>query len=109
MLLENGGVLRIAMPSLEHIIANDNSGDWRNQYWLTFPEYQFIKTRAEMMNIASRWWVHQWLYDCEELHRRLHEAGFEKIKYVGWGHINVPELRNRESRQDSLLICEAYK
>lgn len=108
-ILENGGVLRIAMPSLEYVIAKYNSEDWQNQDWLTWPEYQFIKTRAEMMNICFRWWGHQWLYDREELHRRLCEAGFEKVKDLTWGYSDVPELKNRETRKDSLLICEAQK
>ncbi|WP_199192350.1 class I SAM-dependent methyltransferase [Chlorogloea sp. CCALA 695] len=108
-LLENGGSLRIAMPSLEYVIAKYNSEDWHSQDWLTWPEYQFIKSRAEMMNICFRWWGHQWLYDCEELHRRLYEAGFEKVKDLSWGYSDVPELQNRETRKDSLLICEAQK
>jgi len=103
------GVLRIATPSLDHIIDEICRGNWRAQDWLSQPEYHFIQTRAEMLNIVFRWWGHQWLYDREELHRRLREAGFTTIEDVEWGMSNHDQLRNLESRSDSLLICEARK
>ena len=107
--LKSGGVMRIAMPSLDLIIEKSYLGNWKDQDWLKWPEYQFIKTRAEMLNISFRWWGHQWLYDREELHRRLQEAGFTIIRDVEWGNSDIPELRNLETRKDSLLICEAEK
>lgn len=107
--LQVGGVLRIAMPSLEYAVEKYSSADWRSQDWLTWPEYQFIQTRAEMLNIAFRWWGHQWLYDREELYRRLHEAGFAKFRDMEWGVSDIDDFRNRETRKDSLLICEVQK
>lgn len=103
------GVLRIAMPSLDYLIDKYSHDDWRNQDWLNLPEFQFIKTRAEMLNISFHWWGHKWLYDREELHRRLDEAGFRSIYGVEWGESIFPELRHRETRKDSLLICEIIK
>lgn len=105
--LTPSGVLRVAMPSLDNLIDKVSSDDWRDQDWLTWPGHEFIKTRAEMMNIFFRWWGHQWLYDKEEFHRRLSEAGFSNIDIVEWGKSEVPELNQRETRKDSLLICEA--
>jgi predicted SAM-dependent methyltransferase len=107
--LQPGGVVRIAMPSLEYTVTKYQSDNWKEQDWLTWKEYQFIKTRAEMLNIAMRWWGHQWLYDREELHRRLKEAGFTIIRDREWGKSDIPELRNLETRKDSILICEAQK
>lgn len=108
-ILEQDGVLRIAMPSLEYTVEKYQSDNWRDQDWLTWPEYKFIETRAEMLNIAMRWWGHQWLYDREELHRRLKEAGFTIIRDMEWGESSIPELKNLETRKDSILICEAQK
>ncbi|MEH2052150.1 glycosyltransferase [Nostoc sp.] len=105
--LQPGGILRIAMPSLEYVMQKYNSEEWQNQEWLNWSEFKFIKTRAEMLNISFRWWGHQWLYDREELNRRLLETGYTNIKDVTWGLSDIPELRNRETRADSLLICEA--
>ena len=76
---------------------------------MTWPEYEHIATRAEMLNISFRYWDHQWLYDREELRRRLLEAGFADILDVELGTSDVPELCSRETRKDSLLICEARR
>ena len=108
-ILKPNGVLRIAMPSLEYTVDKYQSENWQDQDWLKWEGHEFIKTRAEMINISFRWWGHQWLYDREELHRRLKEAGFTIIKDVEWGTSEVPELNNLETRQDSKLICEAIK
>lgn len=43
------------------------------------------------------------------LTRRLKEAGFTHIKFVDWGCSEIEELKNRETRKDSVLICEAQK
>ncbi|MDH6100737.1 methyltransferase domain-containing protein [Anabaenopsis sp. FSS-46] len=108
-ILKTGGIVRIAMPSLENIVHKYSSEEWRDQAWLQLDEYQQIKTRGEMINIAFRWWGHRWLYDREELSRRLNEAGFVHIKYFDYGSSNIPELMNLETRPDSLLIAEASK
>lgn len=104
-----GGVLRTAMPSLDDMIEKSASGHWRDQAWLDEPQWRFIASRAEMFNIMFRWWGHQWIYDRDELYRRLREAGFEMIRDVAWGESTIDELRGRETRNNSLLICEAVK
>ena len=106
-LLTPRGVMRVAMPSLEALCRRYVSENWQEQEWLRLPEYQFITRRAEMINVSFRWWGHHWLYDQEELHYRLHEAGFLQVRDACWGQSEEPDLRNRESRPDSLLICEA--
>lgn len=108
-MLQPGGILRIAMPSLDYLVEKYNSDDWREQDWLTWPEYKFIKTKAEMLNIAFRWWGHKWLYDRAELHRRLHESGFQSITDVEWCCSSHSELMGLESRKDSILVVEAKK
>jgi predicted SAM-dependent methyltransferase len=108
-LLMPGGVLRIAMPSLKDLIASYESPDWRQQEWLSRSEYQFIATPAEMLNISFRWWGHRWLYDFEELQRRMRDAGFVTISPAPWGDSGHASLRSLESRRDSKLICEAQK
>jgi predicted SAM-dependent methyltransferase len=107
-LLEPGGVLRIATPDLAYVVER-YSGDWRNQAWLRLPEYAFIQTRAEMLNTSLRWWGHQYLYDEEELRRRLREAGFETVRRCALGESPVDELARLETREDSLLILEGVR
>lgn len=109
-MLKPQGVVRTAMPSLESVVGSYVNDDWKaGQDWLTWPEYRFISTRAEMLNIAMRWWDHHWLYDHEELHRRHREAGFDRLHDMAWGESAYPHLIGRETRKDSRLICEAVK
>lgn len=106
-LLLPGGILRVAMPSLESAIQHYQAGTWREQAWLQLPENEFIQTRAEMLNIFFRSWGHQWVYDREELHRRLGEAGFPRWRDCAPNASDELELRDRETRPESLLVCEA--
>jgi len=107
-LLEPGGVLRIATPDLAYVVER-YGGDWRNQAWLKLPEYAFIQTRAEMLNTSMRWWGHQYLYDEEELGRRMREAGFAEVRRCRLGESTMPELARLETREDSQLILEGVK
>lgn len=107
--LQPGGTLRFSMPSLDNLLEKCCSGNWKDQDWLTWPDHTFIQTRAEMVNIFFRWWGHEWIYDAEEFHRRLREAGFTDIRDMPWGKSELPDLCDRETRKDSLLICEAAR
>jgi predicted SAM-dependent methyltransferase len=108
-LLEPGGVLRIAMPSVQNIVNRYLSDDWKQQDWLAWPEYAHVETRAEMMNMSFRAWGHEWIYDRDELHRRLREAGFTEVADVAWGESEHAALRGLEIREGSKLVCEATK
>lgn len=105
--LNRDGVLRVAMPSLDVILERAVSDNWRDQDWLTWSKHGKVKTRAEMINVAFRNWGHQYLYDREELHRRLAEAGFSRVVDCALGESSKSELKHRETRPDSLLVCEA--
>jgi predicted SAM-dependent methyltransferase len=107
--LQFGGIVRIGMPSAREIVRNYQENDWASQPWLEKYGYTSIKTRAEYINVCFRDWGHQWLYDVEELERRLREAGFCQIESVKWGESKHSELRKRETRNETLLICEATK
>ncbi len=106
--LSVGGILRIAMPDLDYLIERYNT-DWKNQDWLSWPEYEFVKTRGQMLNISFRWWGHKYLYNEEDLKNQLIKAGFLKIMRCNWNKSNHAELRNLETRKDSKLIMEAEK
>lgn len=107
-LLAPGGVLRVAMPNLEHSVECYVTDSWRSNF-ARWEELRGVKTRCEALNVAMRWWGHLWLYDREELHRRLQEAGFTQIRDAEWGKSSVQELCNRETRVETFLIVEAVK
>jgi predicted SAM-dependent methyltransferase len=105
--LKPGGVLRIAMPDLQSIVGHFREGTWREQDWVKELRGEEIRTAAEMLNMAMRYWGHVWLYDWEELARRLQETGFTEVRQASPGASVVPELRGLETRADSLLVGEA--
>jgi predicted SAM-dependent methyltransferase len=107
--LQPGGVVRIGMPCGQEVVRQYYENTWAQQPWLEKYGYAWIKTRAEYINIVFRDWGHQWLYDFEELDRRLREAGLTRIERAAWGESKYPELRKRETRGETLLICEATK
>ncbi len=106
--LRPGGVIRIAMPDLDDLIDGYQK-DWRRFDWVNWPAHRFIKTRAEMINIAFRWWGHQHLYNQEELERALREAGFWHYSFRQPGESDYPDLRGLETRPESRLIVDAVK
>ncbi len=106
--LRPGGIARIATPDLDYLVGKYVSDDWRAQYWLQNLRTE-IQTRAEMLNICFHDWGHKYLYNAEELERRLREVGFGRISRQAWNVSQHPELANRETREDSKLILEAVK
>jgi predicted SAM-dependent methyltransferase len=107
--LRPGGVVRIAMPDMADCLRHYVDGNWQQQPWLEKYGYTWIRTGCEYVNVTFREWGHQWLYDHEELRRRLSEAGFQNIRDAASQQSESPELRNRETRLESVLICEATR
>lgn len=106
--LNKGGIIRIAMPDLDDLIDGYQQ-NWRRFDWVNWPDFSFLHTRAQMINVAFRWWGHQHLYNREELIRALTEAGFSRFQFVDWGKSTYEDLRGLETRIDSRLIVEAVK
>jgi predicted SAM-dependent methyltransferase len=102
------GLVRIAMPDLDHLI-DCYRGDWRDQAWLDDEAYAHIDSAARMLNYSLRSWGHKYVYGFDELALRLREAGFTQIERMAWGESDDPELRGRETRPDSLLVVEARR
>jgi len=107
--LKKGGVLRIAMPNLEESVALYKDKNWRKHTVFKNHGLSFVQTRAELLNMAVRWWGHMWLYDWEEMERRLREAGATKIKRMKQGVSKHKALNGLEIRDESTLIAEVTK
>ena len=106
--LKIGGVLRMAMPDLDYAVEK-YSADWRNQNWLSYPEYDFITTRGRMLNTFVRAWGHKYLYNEEDLSNQLAGAGFGQVARCEWGRSTHAELAGLEWQKDSRLVMEATK
>lgn len=108
-ILKPGGIMRIAMPDLERVVDNYLYTPLHKDPVIKKHGFAHVKTRAEWMNMSFRWWGHKWLYDWDELKRRLNEAGYSKVKRCKLHKSIHPELRNLEIRDESHLIAEVTK
>lgn len=108
-ILKPKGVMRIAMPDLAWIVGQYSNTSWKSEAWIRKFNLDFVKTKAELINMNFRWWGHKWLYDWEELERRLKEAGFERITKCEHHKSQYLELQNLEARAESILIAEVVK
>ena len=107
--LQPGGMVRVGMPLVAEPVRRYYENTWKEAPWLQKYGYTWIATRAEFINICFREWGHQWLYDEEELTRRLKEAGFLTVYPAEWGQSTEPALCGRETRRETFLICEAVR
>lgn len=109
--IKPGGILRIAMPDMEDVFELYKDNNWRDRPIINNHGLHFVKTRAEMVNMSFSWWGHKWLYDWEELSRRLEEVGYakKKIKRCNIRESSYIQLRDLETREGSLLIVEVIK
>ncbi len=119
--LKKGGVIRTAMPELDYFIQKYTMKDWRNQEWLSQPEYKFIKSksRGTMLN-----WIfygdmiytpvsdpgrHKYIYNEEDFRDLLLRVGFKTVERCEWKKSRQKELCGLETRTESTLILEAQK
>jgi predicted SAM-dependent methyltransferase/glycosyltransferase involved in cell wall biosynthesis len=105
--LQPGGVVRIATPDLTEIVDHYKD-DYVHPDWINF-DMDWTANRCERMNIALRWWGHQWVYDEEELMRIGKLVGLNVKGRYKFGESSDPMLSNREYRASSTLIVEFEK
>ena len=107
--LKPGGVMRVAMPDLASVVNDYLHVPLDKDPVIKQFNMDFIKTKAEWMNISFRWWDHKWLYDWEELERRFNELGFTTVQRCKLRESDYDELKNLEIRDGSILIAEITK
>lgn len=107
--LKKGGVLRIATPDLESVVDNYLHVPLSEDTVIRDFHFTHVKTPAEWINMSFSFWGHKWLYDWEEIVRRLNEAGFTKVRRCKIYKSSHPELINLETRAGISLIVEAQK
>lgn len=105
--LKPGGVIRIATPDMAEMVR-----DYTSDY--AHPEYSrfgmdWIDNSCERLNMAMRWWGHQWVYDEEELTRLGRMVGLRPLGRYAFGESPHVVFRNLEHRQYSGLILEFQK
>lgn len=106
--LKPGGRVRIATPDLDEIVRQYSGDDW-NQPWLRQYGYEWIRNRAEYLNISMREWGHAWLLNEEELTRLASLAGLGEPLRCALNESSDQHLANLETRIESTLIMEYAK
>lgn len=106
--LKPGGITRIATPDLEAIVEDYGRDAFLHEDWHTFG-YDWVQTRAEMLNLSMREWGHRWLYDEEELRRIAALTGFEAPVRCARGESQHEHLIGLEYRAGSRLVLELRK
>lgn len=116
-IMRPGSIIRIATPDLDSIVDFFNKGgvnssanisDWLHSDWKKFG-YEWISSRAEMLNIAVREWGHKWMYNEEEMIRLGEMCGLKFKKRCEFGESSNLSMRNLEYRDSSSLIIEFEK
>ncbi|MEI9913710.1 MAG: methyltransferase domain-containing protein [Candidatus Saccharibacteria bacterium] len=107
--LKPGGIMRVAMPDLREVVKAYLDPNWNKKAFIKQFGLEFVQTPAEMLNMNFYWWGHRWLYDWEELQRRLKERGYNKYKKCSLRNSSHKELKNLETRDESRLIVEVTK
>lgn len=102
-----GGVIRLATPDMMAITKEYLSGEV-NPDWYNF-HLGWTENQCERLNMAMRWWGHQWIYDEEEMTRLAIMAGLKPTGRYEMGQSPHAFFQNREYRQGSTLIMEFTK
>lgn len=95
--LKPGGVLRIAVPDLDRIIAA-----YRPEEAARTLELLFEAAHGGGKN------AHHWQYNAHLLEAALRQAGFRRVERCAYRQGACPGVENIDSRPDSLFM-EAYK
>lgn len=101
--LKPGGVLRIATPDLERIVAlyAAEKSDLQQRY-IRFVTDKFIPETSDyspcfVVNCDVRSWEHQFIYDFATLAQEMHRAGFVEVTRHAAGESGDVALRGLEA------------
>lgn len=106
--LKPSGVMRVACPDLDQLIQAYVQDNWRELDWVSKYNCQWIESRGRMLNanMNIKPWGHQYLYNKEDLCRRLTQADFStnKIIEASYAKSKFVELCNLDTRADSMFF-----
>lgn len=102
--MKQTAIIRISTPDLNWLVQQYSQSritEWADVNWLP-------QSPCQMINEGMRSWGHQFIYDAQELHDVLREAGFSSVKSVLYKSSDHDEFRNLECRPwHHELIVEA--
>lgn len=106
--LKPDGAMRIACPDLDRLVKNYLEDTWREQDWVKKYQCEWIESKGHMLNICMgiKPWGHQFMYNKEDLCRRLSLAGFSinKMTETNFLMSHFEELSQLDTRVDSMFF-----
>jgi predicted SAM-dependent methyltransferase len=112
-ILENGGILRIAIPDLEHFINSYSDHNDADRFMRDIVvEAPSIETWYDKVNLLiSGYRHHQWMYNKESIKKLVESFGFINVKILDAGEtiIEKPGKLDLYERSDQSLYLEAKK
>ena len=96
--LKEGGLIRLAVPDLEHAFRLYQSGAKEQAL-----EFFFSPNRSGYLN------HHHYMYDFELLKNLLEKVGFVKVQRRGFRQGNMPDVTILDNRPEETLFIEARK
>jgi len=109
--LKPNSVIRTSFPDLDTLIDSYIKDYWREMEWVKLINAHWYPSGCFMLNQCIREkGLHLYMYNVNELKRRLKEAGFRKnnIYKCKVNQSNYSELKDIERRADSSVV-EAIK
>ncbi|HEY8776050.1 MAG TPA: methyltransferase domain-containing protein [Gaiellaceae bacterium] len=114
-ILRPDGLIRVATPSLEQLIAlyGDEQTELQHDYlqWSidTFAANADVYLPGFVLNNMFRNFGHEFVYDKETLSHSLQSAGFVDIEEFPVGESNAPELKSLERHMRRVADFNAYE
>jgi len=111
--LDNGGVLRISVPDLQHYInnyiANKDADEFMANIDVSPPPLNLLKQKLLLFFVGYR--HHQWMYDGASLSKLMLEMGFKDVIVQDAGETCINNVKglNLFEREENSVYVESIK
>jgi predicted SAM-dependent methyltransferase len=111
--LDHGGVLRIAVPDLQHLInnyiANKDADEFMAKLHVSAPPLNFLRQKLLLFFMGYR--HHQWMYDGASLSKLMLELGFKNVIVQDAGKTCINNFKglNLFEREEESVYVESIK
>jgi predicted SAM-dependent methyltransferase len=111
--LDHGGVLRIAVPDLQHFInnyiANKDADEFMEKLLVSAPPLNFLRQKLLLFFMGYR--HHQWMYDGASLSKLMLELGFKNVIVQDAGKTCINNFKglNLFEREEESVYVESIK
>jgi len=111
--LDNGGVLRVSVPDLQHFINNyiakKDANEFMSKMHVSAPPLNSLRQKLLLFFVGYR--HHQWMYDGVSLSKLMLESGFKDVIVQNAGETCIKNFigLNLFEREEESVYVEAIK